>query len=230
MKSVILLGAEPKVGKTYIASLLIQALKRSGQNPGYFKFAQAGISSIEMSDAAAIQNKCNVGQELSEMLPYVYSENLPVHLAARESGNFINPRVIQERFGWNVATHPVMVVEGTGEVICPLIMEDNQVLMQEDLISRLKLNTVVVLRMSSSSLNQASLAVYYLRNIGFAPQGIIVNGFDESNYAHCDACNLIERFTQTRIIATVGKNQRSLNLRCNLNEIFNPRALHGQTV
>ncbi len=230
MRNLILLGAEPKVGKTYVATLLIQALKKGGFNPGYFKFAQSAIPSIEQSDAALVNNKCNCGQNLQEMLPYVYQSNLPVHLAARESGNFINPQVIQERFAWNIATHPIMVVEGVHEVICPLIMEDNQVLMQEDLISKLKLDPILVLRMSASALNQASLSIYYLKSIGFAPVGIIINGLDESNYAHCDACNLIERFTQTKIIATVGKRQRSIKIRCPLSEIANPRALQEQMV
>lgn len=230
MRNLILLGAEAKVGKTYVATLLLQALKRAGYQPGYFKFASCAPVSIEQSEAALVNSKCNLGQDLSEIVPYFYQSNLPVHLAARESGNFISPSVIQERFGWNIATRNIMIVEGVQEIICPLIMEDNQVLMQEDLISKLRLEPIVLIRMSASALNQASLSLYYLKNIGLSPVGIIINGFDENNYAHCDACNLIERFTQTKIIATVGKRQRSLSLRCSLSEIVNPKVLREQMV
>ena len=46
---VILLGTEPRVGKTYASILLLQELLRLGQNPAYFKFAATGFASLERS-------------------------------------------------------------------------------------------------------------------------------------------------------------------------------------
>ncbi|MDQ9835041.1 hypothetical protein RFY41_18795, partial [Acinetobacter soli] len=66
------------------------------------------------------------------MIPYIYRHSGPVHLLGRKTGNYIDAQVIQERFGWNTATHSCMVLEGIGDIISPLIMEDNEVLLQED--------------------------------------------------------------------------------------------------
>lgn len=212
MKGVVLLGTEPKVGKTYIAGLLISAIQRAGKNPGYFKCAATGVPSIEQSEAALLRSQCNLGQELNEMIPFTYKASGPIHLVSRKAKRYVSKSVIQERLGWNMATHQCLVIEGVGEVISPLIMEDDRVLMQEDIISQLKLNVILVVRMCQSALNQASLASIYLRNIGLNCVGIIINGYDPNNYAHQDAYNLISRFTQLPIIGTVQKGQRSLEI------------------
>ncbi len=220
MAGVALLGCEPKAGKTYVASLLLKALKQAGLNPGYFKCAATGVPSIEQSEAAAIRSMIPTGQELAEMLPYVYRQSGPVHLVARKTGKYVDAHVLQERFGWNAATHSCMVFEGIGDIISPLIMEDNEVLLQEDIISKLRLNVVPIVRMSAKSMNQATLAVLYLRRMGLDVSGIIINDYDASNYAHRDALKLIERFSQTPVIATLAKNQRNLELNMSFEELF----------
>ena len=220
MPGVALLGCEPKAGKTYISALLLKALKQSGLNPGYFKCASTGVKSIEQSEAAQIRSLVPTGQELTEMIPYIYRHSGPVHLLGRKTGNYIDAQVIQEHFGWNTATHSCMVLEGIGDIISPLIMEDNEVLLQEDIISRLRLNVVPIVRMSAKSMNLSTLAVLYLRRMGLNVPGIIINDYDQANYAHRDSLKLIERFSQTPVIATVAKNQTSIQLSLPFDELF----------
>lgn len=218
---VILLGAEPKVGKTYVSILLIEELKRLGCTPGYYKFAATGVQSLERSEAAFVSESCALDQELSEMIPYYCTSAEPVHLAARREKHFVKERVITERYAWNCATHNQMVVEGVGEIVTPLIMENNQVLFQEDLIFKLQLKIFLIVRMSASALSQSVLAVNYLKSISRSPSGIIINAYNERNYAHRDSLDLIERCTQTPVIATVQKHQRALNCRTNLLTLLN---------
>ncbi len=216
MAGVILLGTEPRVGKTYASILLLQELLRLGQNPAYFKFAATGIASLERSEAAVVQASCRLDQNLNDMIPYYCTASGPVHLAARRAMHFINERAITERFAWSLATHSHIVVEGVGEVVSPLIMERDQVLLQEDLIFKLQLKVILVVRMSAAALNNSVLAVNYLKSISKSPCGIIINAFNEHNYAHLDSLDLIERCTQTPVLATIGKNSERMNLRCNL--------------
>lgn len=220
MKGVILLGCGPKVGKTHAAIALIRALKRRNVNPGYFKFACTGCTSLDDSEAAQVQQACNLDQELTEMVPYFYKQNLPVHLAARESNRFVSPSKVSERFAWNLATHSHMVVEGLGDIISPITMEEDSVLLQDDLIRRMRLGTILVVKMGASALSQCALAMYYLNNNGLNPRGIIVNGYDETNFSHCDGCRLIERFCQTKIIGTIARNVNTINLLCDVDDLF----------
>lgn len=221
MAGVILLGTEPKVGKTYIAILLLQELKRLGCIPGYYKFAATGVQSLEQSEAALVSDSCALDQELSEMIPYYCNCAEPVHLAARRERHFVKERVLTERYAWNCATHNQMVVEGVGEIVSPLIMENNQVLFQEDLIFKLQLKIFVVIRMSASALSQSVLAVNYLKSISRSPSGIILNAYNGRNYAHRDSLDLIERCTQTPVIATVQKHARRIALRADLLSLVN---------
>ena len=221
MAGMILLGTEPKVGKTYISILLVQELKRLGCTPGYYKFAATGVRNLEQSEAAMVSDACALDQELNEMIPYHYTVSEPVHLAARREQRFIKERVITERYAWNCATHNQMVVEGVGEIVSPLIMENNQVLFQEDLIFKLQLKIFLVIRMSASALSQSVLAVNYLKSISKSPAGIIFNAYNDRNYAHRDSLDLIERCTQTPVIATVQKHQRRLSCRADLLSIIN---------
>ena len=155
MKGIVVLGTESKVGKTYCSILLLQQLLNEGATPGYFKWAATGVASMAESEAALVQSSCRINQELSEMLPFIYPSPGPVHLVARASQRFINQRVVMERFAWNLATHSHMVVEGVGDVISPLIMENDQVLMQEDFIFKLQLGVILVVKMAPDALNQS---------------------------------------------------------------------------
>ena len=220
MRGVILLGCTPKVGKTYCARLLIDAMLRHRQQVGYFKFAATGVSNIEQSEAAYILEHCRVNQELSEMLPYTLKGKGPVHLQARREQHFLSEARVTERFAWNLATHSMMVVEGVGEVVSPLIMERDQVLLQEDLIFKMQLGVILIVKMSASALNESVLAVNYLKSIGKSPLALIINGYDQRNYAHRDALSLIERCTQTPILALVATRQVALKPQLDLHELF----------
>lgn len=220
VSGLMLLGTESKVGKTYVAVLLLQALQRARANPGYFKILDTGARSIEMSDAAQVKASCRLGQELSEMVPYVLPQTGPAYLAVRAARLAPSMAHISQRYGWNVATHSHMIVEGIGELLTPLMCESNHIILQQDIATKLKLGLVLVVKMSASALSHTSLAVHYLKSIGQPPVGIIINGYNERVMAHRDALVMIERFTQTKVIATVARNQRTINCLIPITELF----------
>lgn len=219
-QGVIMLGLEPKAGKTYCSILLIKALQQARLNPGYFKLVDTGKAELSQSDAAQVVRACHLHQDPAEMCPYILKQPGPAYLAARKSKQLIATQTLSERYGWNFATHNVMVVEGSGEVITPLMFEPNQILLQEDVITRLKLSVLLVVRLTTAAVNIASLSVHYLKTNGINPVGIIVNGYNAKSSDHRDTLGMIERFTQTKIIATVAQGQRSLNSRVPLQQLF----------
>ena len=219
-QGVILLGLEPKVGKTYCSILLIKALQQARLNPGFFKLVDTGKADLNKSDAARVARACRLQQDPSEMCPYVLKHPGPAYLAARKSKMLIATQTLSERYGWNFATHSHMVVEGSGEVITPLMFEPNQILLQEDVITRLKLSVIVVVKLTTAAVNIASLSVPYLKTNGINPVGIIVNGYNARSADHRDTLGMIERFTQTKIIATVAQGQQALNSRIPLPQLF----------
>lgn len=217
MQHLILLGTATKVGKTYSAMVLLNHLQQYGANPGFFKFAVNGAPSIEQSELATISRSCRLNQELSEMSPYFYPTTEDIYLASRNMRRLVNPSKVVEHFGWNIATHSHMVVEGVGSIISPLIMESNQVLFQDDLIRRLNLNIVLVVKAGSDAINHATLAVHYLNANNFEVKGFILNGFNPTKLSHRENYVMIERLCQLPVIGTIGVGSRSMSFHNNLN-------------
>ena len=54
-----------------------------------------------------------------------------------------------------------------------------------------------------------------------------LNAYNDRNYAHRDSLDLIERCTQTPVIATVQKHQRRLSCRADLLSIINAQETGG---
>lgn len=210
LRNFILLGTEEKVGKTYVGTLLMNLLYTFDYQYGYMKFAEVGVDSIERSATAAVKDRYDIILDINDMLPYCYSYNMPVHLAGRKSNNLIDADNIQKTFAWNVSLCGAMIVEGVQDVVSPLVMEDDRVLTQVDLISKLNLSPILVVRMSDSAINHASLASYYLKSIGLDPVGIIINGFDPTNEKDVETYNLIEYYSKTPIFAVVETGKRSI--------------------
>lgn len=221
MNSICLIGTEPQVGKTYNAILLARYLKQKGANPGYFKPVAINTPSLEKSDAATVQKSCEVHQELHEMLCYYYPAKASVHLSSRETGHYIDLSKISQSYAWCIATHSHTIVEMVGGTVTPLMLDKERVMMQDDLIKRLKLNNVVlVAKAGFGAINHCTLSAMYLRSQGHNLKGIILNGYDERNMVHRDNLLSIEYLCQTKVIASTGINETIFRPRVDISYLF----------
>lgn len=221
MNSVCLIGTEPQVGKTFNAILLINYLRQRGASPGYFKPVASGTPSIEQSEAMLVLQKCNTHQELTEMMCYCYPAKASIHLSARESGRYIDVGRIAQSYAWNVATHSHMIVETAGGTVTPLILDKERILMQDELLRRLKVNNVIlVAKAGFGAINHCTLSSMYLRNQGHNLKGIILNGYDETNPLHRDNLLSIEYLCQTKVIASTNVNESVFKPRVDISYLF----------
>lgn len=200
--------------------VLLNHLKQKGANPGFFKFAVNGAPSIEQSELATVSRNCNLNQELSEMSPYFYPTTEDIYLASRNMRRLVNVSKITELFGWNLATHSHMIVEGVGSIISPLIMEQNQVLFQDDLIKKLNLGIILVVKAGPDAINHATLAVHYLNSNNFEVKGFILNGFNQNRLQHRENYVMIERLCQLPVIATIGVGSTTLMFHNDCDKMF----------
>lgn len=221
MNNVCLIGAEHQVGKTYNAILLLKYLRQLGATPGYFKPIAANTPSVEQSDAAFVRQHCDTNQELREMICYCYPANASIHFCSREARRYVDLSQIAQVFAWNIATHSHMIVETVGGPVSPLILDKERVLMQDELIKRLKLsNVVLVAKAGLGSINHCALSSMYLRGQGHNLKGIILNGYDETNPLHRDNLLSIEYLCQTKVIAATRVNETVFRPRIDINYLF----------
>lgn len=221
MNTICLVGTEPQVGKTFNSILLINYLRQKGANPGYFKPIATNTPSIEQSEAALVRQSCDTNQELTEMNCYCYPAKASVHLTSRESGRYIDLGRIAQTYAWNVATHSHMIVETVGGTVSPLILDKERILMQDELLRRLKLNNIIlVAKAGLGAINHCSLSTMYLRSQGHNLKGIILNGYDETNPVHRDNLLSIEYLCQTKVVASTRINENMFRPRVDVNYLF----------
>ena len=159
MRKIFITGIGTDVGKTVVASIVVEALEAD-----YWKPIQAG--DLEFSDTDRV--KTWISNSRSVFHPNAYALKTPMspHASAALDGVHIEPDEIREP-----VTSNDLVIEGAGGLLVPL-NEQNTVL---DLI-RKDYRTILVSRNYLGSINHTLLSLEALRSRGLEVSGIIFNG------------------------------------------------------
>ena len=159
MRKIFITGIGTDVGKTVVASIVVEALEAD-----YWKPIQAG--DLEFSDTDRV--KAWITNSRSVFHPNAYALKTPMspHASAALDGVHVEPDAIREP-----VTSNDLVIEGAGGLLVPL-NEQNTVL---DLI-RKDYRTILVSRNYLGSINHTLLSLEALRSRGLGVSGIIFNG------------------------------------------------------
>lgn len=202
------------VGKTFISTLLIKALKEKNINVGYYKPALSGVENINGQDIAIDANyvcsNLDINIDPNSVVSYIYKTAVSPHLASKIEGNSINIDTILADFEKHKKTYDYLVVEGCGGIICPLNL-DNKKLMLTDVIKALNLDIIIVSSAALGTINSTLLTIEYAKSLGLNIKGIILNRYDNNNFLHLDNKKSLEALTDAPIIAYVEENGDKLN-------------------
>lgn len=220
MRALFVTGTDTDVGKTYVTALLCRYLKSLGKDVAYFKAAASGEAALERSDAGYVHAVAGLTQDRETLVSYLYAEPLSPHLCGRLTGRFVSPEKVVRDFKAVSAAHEFTLMEGSGGIVCPIVYEKGQKLLLEDIITALKLDTLLVARAGLGTINHTVLTVSYLRTRGIGIKGIILNHFEEGNVMHADNLCMIEELTGVPVLATVAGNASALSERPALRELF----------
>lgn len=190
MSGVFVTGTDTGVGKTVVSSLLVAALRHSGQ-VGYWKPVQTGIEQDD--DTAEVRRlaRCTAEEivDAGIRLPRPLSPHLSAELAGREIAirdvTGIADRLPKSRF-W--------VVEGAGGLLVPL----NDREMMVDLIARLGLPALIAARSGLGTINHTLLTLAELRTRSISIAGVVMAG--EPNAENRKA---IERYGGTAVLCQI---------------------------
>ena len=185
-QSYFITGTDTNVGKTYVTSLLVEALRREGVDAVGYKPFVCG----ERTDAYQLQQASGGTLDLdainpiwfkSPASPYAASllENRPVDLAAARQG-----------FADLQSAHASVLVEGAGGWEVPLA--EGQTL--ADFAQELQLPVILVVNNRLGALNHTLLTLRNIQGRGLPCAGVILNYVEEerdmasiSNHAVLDA-------------------------------------------
>ena len=162
-----LTGTDTNVGKTYVASLLVRALRRAGLDTVGLKPICCG----DRNDAEALHAAAEFALPLNDVNPVWLRTPAAPYTAGMIENRAIDLSLIRETFARVRAAHRSVVVEGAGGWLVPIAGD----YFVRDLAVEMKLPVAVVVANRLGAINHTLLTIESIRASGLECAGIILN-------------------------------------------------------
>ena len=171
-------GTDTDVGKTYIATALVQHFCEQGLQAVGMKPVAAGAELVNgrllNSDVIELIKASNVDADLALINPYVFAPAIAPHIAAEQAGIRVSLDNIQQSFDALQAKADVVVVEGAGGFRVPVNRQETMA----DLAVKLNLPIVLVVGVRLGCINHALMTAGSIRAAGLNLVGWVANRID----------------------------------------------------
>ncbi len=171
-------GTDTDVGKTYIASALVQHFCQQGLQAVGMKPVAAGAELVDgrllNSDVTELIKAGNVDADLALINPYVFAPAIAPHIAAEQSGIRVLLDNIQQSFDVLQTKADVVVVEGAGGFRVPINRQETMA----DLAVKLNLPIILVVGVRLGCINHALMTAGSIRAAGLNLVGWVANRID----------------------------------------------------
>ena len=171
-------GTDTGVGKTRVARLLLEALKRAGYSAAGMKPVASGChvtaAGLRSDDALELMQASSVAADYADVNPYALGSACAPHIAAREMGVEIQLDRILESFRRLQQKSPWVVVEGVGGWSVPL----GERLTMAEVARALGLPVILVVGLRLGCLNHALLTAEAIRRADLPLAGWVANRID----------------------------------------------------
>lgn len=160
-------GTDTGVGKTYVVSQMISAMRKSSIDAVGMKPICCG----DRDDAEALHRASDGVASLNEINPIWFRTPAAPYTAAMIEGRTVDLALIRETFVRLKASHQRVVVEGVGGWLVPI----NRDYFVSDLAREFALPVIVVVANRLGALNHTLLTIESIRSSGLKCAGIILN-------------------------------------------------------
>lgn len=200
-------GTDTNVGKTYIAALLIRALREKGVDCVGMKPICCG----DRQDAEILRDAGDQRLDLNEVNPIWLRTPAAPYTAALVEERQIDLTLIKKTFEQVKSRHAAFVVEGVGGWRVPITASYDM----SDLARDLGLSVIVVVANRLGALNHALLTVEAIRQKGISCPGLILNDCVEatemSRVATTTNGAVLESLAGVPILFSVSFQQQALS-------------------
>lgn len=199
-------GTDTGVGKTVVTGGLTGVLRKNGIKAAALKPVQTGGIESEggllSEDALFYRAAAGLPYSSRELNPCCLGPPLSPNVAARITGQVIDPHVLAEAYNRLAAENDFVLVEGAGGICVPLV--DYHFTMA-DLARLLNTPLLVVARAGLGTINHTVLTVKYAQSAGIVVKGIIINGYREEQATLSERTNpeVIEGMTGVPVLGIV---------------------------
>jgi dethiobiotin synthetase len=204
-----LTGTDTGVGKTYVAVLLIRALRRAG-------FDTVGLKPIccgDRSDAEALHDAADRELSLDDVNPVWFRFPAAPYTASIVENRLPDLDQIRDRFTRLRAARRSIIVEGVGGWLVPILRNYSIA----DLAADLALPVVVVASNRLGALNHTLLTVQAIQSRGLKCAGVILNNNQEIPGPDPDPAtstnrSILEHLLEVPILHEIERGQTALEL------------------
>ncbi len=224
-KGIFITGTGTDVGKTYISALIAKSMRERDFNCGYYKPALSGAEKINgkiiPGDCAYVFKFAGIEKDPNDYVSYTFEPAVSPHLASKMTGTPILLKKIRDDYSRIKCEYEYLIVEGAGGIVCPFNTLKKTIL-TKDIINELNLDIIIVASAFLGTINSTVLTVEYAKNHNLNVKGIILNNFDENDFMQQDNKKMIEDLSGIEVIATVKKDDTSIDLKkiiCTFKEI-----------
>ncbi|HSI14002.1 MAG TPA: dethiobiotin synthase [Chthoniobacter sp.] len=200
-----LTGTDTNVGKSYVASLLVRALRADGHDCVGLKPICCG----DREDATLLHAAAGGAIELNDINPVWLRAPAAPYTASLIENRAIDMALIRESFERARAVHESVIVEGAGGWLVP-IARDYYV---ADLAAEMKLPVAIVVANRLGAINHALLTVEAVRARGLKCAGLILNHpSQDEDIATTTNRGVLEEFAGVPILFDIAYGQRGIKL------------------
>lgn len=216
VKSLFITATGTDIGKTYVSGLIVKKMREYGLNCGYFKPVLSGAVT---KDGELVPGDCKFVVETAQLdckpldcLSYCFEEAVSPHLASARQGVVIKSEKILADYKSHSQEYDYVLIEGAGGITCPLSVDDDNVFLLSDLVKQMNQDVLLVADGGLGTINSVLTSVEYIQKRGIKIVGIVLNNYDKDDFMHRDNKDMVERLTGIKVIATVGKDEKDIEI------------------
>jgi dethiobiotin synthetase len=201
MNSLFITGTDTDVGKTYVAAGLAVTLRKMGIDVGVMKPFAAGSAQkrgFKSEDVEILSNAAQVNDPEMLLNPQFFPIAASPYTALKNLKIKPNVELIINRFKKLSKLHSMMLVEGMGGIMTP-ILQDYFV---ANLIKDMKLPTLIVTRTKIGTINHTLMTCKICEKYKIPIKGIIINNFDDG-YSVKELKRDLKNLTNVKILGSI---------------------------
>jgi dethiobiotin synthetase len=202
LNSLFITGTDTDVGKTYVTAGLAVTLRMMGIDVGVMKPFAAGIAQkkgFKSEDVEILSNAAQVDEPESLLNPQFFPIAASPYTAFKNLKIKPNVKLILNRFKKLSEMHSMMLVEGMGGIMTP-ILQDYFV---TNLIKDMKLPTIIVTRTKVGTVNHTIMTCKMCEKYKIPVKGILINNFDSDGYNVNQLKRDLENLTHMPVLGSI---------------------------
>lgn len=166
-KGIFITGTDTGVGKTFIACIIAQELRKKSISVGVMK----PVSSGGRQDALLLKKSAGVDDSIDIINPVYFKKPLAPCIAARFENRNINLIKILKSYKNLCRRHKFLIIEGVGGLMVPITSK----MFIADLAGLFGLPLIIVSRPGLGAINHTLLTINYARQRRLKILGFVVN-------------------------------------------------------